>query len=310
MDDSEGIEPFDILASKNVPPVIRWYARKCAEHNIASAQYGGWDIFTKPVKLEDPYTGGNKNILAFSDLYLCGNFPVDNYHHIVSESRIYVQTAISAESPIYESVELVAPYISVVTWSQVHPQALFANTTVSHGPLEMHTQLTAPNFAPEYYLLSALTFKQMNYDFPVDMHAFGGMKPNILPGERYTRERGGFNPYHAIALGILPTQEVERICQNTAFPHSMEIAFHECVSAIPSPQIHDYPDCISGLSNRDLRALVQNKDVYEICTDIRKPFMYFYPGIDLSEQPCMQQAVDSTTRKLEEYKKAGYLGCE
>jgi len=213
-------------------------------------------------------------------------------------------------SPIYNNVYLVAPYISVVTWSQVRPEAIFANTTVLHGPMEVHPQIMDAGYAPEYYMLSSLPLKNMRYDYPVGMRAFGGMKTETVSGERHTREPGGFNRYHAMALGILPVQEVERICQNTSVPFSMEIAFRECISAIPSPQIHDYPEFLNGLSARDLRALLLNKNVYDICQDIRKPFMYFYPQLDLSEQPCMQQAVDSTKRKLAEYKKAGHLGCD
>lgn len=290
----------DILADNNVPPLIRWYASKCAQQNIAYSNYAGWDIYTRPAKLDGKFTSGNRKILSISDLYLTDNFIPDNYEIIASETRMRVCICISSGE--LTATKLIAPYITLSNWFCGSTEQVQANTivltTISDVP-----GLCANGNAPEKIYIMEVSYP-MTHGF-----LYGGAKYKLGEGESYTTKSGGFNEWHAIAMGLYTESQAKEICMDTRMPHTTELRLAECLKSPPSQSIYTYPDIFPRLSSLDYSLILKNKSTAEICDALRVPFLYFYPNIDVSNIPYLLRLKEQTRRSILEMKEKKLPNC-
>lgn len=290
----------DILGESGIPIIIRWYASKCAQMNISYSTYAGWDIYTRSVKLDGTFNSGARNILAIGDIYLMDSFELGAYDIIASETRIRSYVNIREDDLKY--TRLIAPYITLANWFCGTNEQIRANTLVSTTISELinkNDKLTMPE---TIYLMDVL------YPIPL-CSEYGGIKFRLEADENYTRENGGFNTWHAIALGICSEAEAKEKCYDLSRPHTMEITLRDCLRVPPSPSTYSYPDILPKLSAMDYAILLKNKNTAEICDAIRVPFLYFYPDIDVSDIPCLQKLKDVTREGVARMQAQGMPNC-
>lgn len=294
----------DLLSNHNIPITIRWYAKKCAEQNITFSSYAGWDIFTKPVNL-DKYTSTNHRIFSTTDIYLTESFDITRFHTVASETRIYVTNLYLAMGGDIQMIELIAPYISLSGISYVEAGNIFAETYVSQS---FFYSLPAPETDKEveFIYISSLPIELM---VPPCIQ-YEGPKFALNHGDVFTKNLGGFNPWHAIALGVYPPAEAQKLCSRTDMQYTQRMDMTECLLKPPSPQAYTYPDDIVQLSPYDYARMLMYKNTYEICKTIHRPFLYYYPDIEYSDKPHLADMVETTTSIIRELKNAGHPNCE